>query len=152
MSRKQSCSGDGQGRESNPATALLVLRGGPNHKCEGYPERQNDERGFEGKEADQRARRRQRGAERDEVLASLEEIAVWYRDLIAVAVGAGSAAIHLDRLEQLMEDAVEGRVLGAERACEAIRETWRSFEEFNIGASLALEALFVQLRRELAPA
>ena len=31
-----------------------------------------------------------------------------------------------------------------------VRETWRAFEEFNINPSLALEALFVKLRRELA--
>jgi len=30
-----------------------------------------------------------------------------------------------------------------------VRETWRAFEEFNLSPPLALEALFVQLRREL---
>jgi len=40
-------------------------------------------------------------------------------------------------------------VAGAERACERVRATWRSFEEFNISPGLALEALFVELRREL---
>ena len=40
-------------------------------------------------------------------------------------------------------------MLGAERAAEAVRETWRTFEEFNVSPPLALEALFVQLRREL---
>jgi hypothetical protein len=38
----------------------------------------------------------------------------------------------------------------AERAAEIVRETWRSFEEFNIQPRLALEALFIRLRRELA--
>jgi hypothetical protein len=32
-----------------------------------------------------------------------------------------------------------------------IRETWRAFEEFQLNAGLALEALFLRLRRELAP-
>ena len=58
--------------------------------------------------------------------------------------------VHSDRLAQLLEDASRELLLGAERAAEAVRETWRSFEEFNITASLALEALFVELRRELA--
>ena len=40
------------------------------------------------REAEQRIRRAQRGAERDELLAALEELASWYRDLVAVAVGA----------------------------------------------------------------
>jgi DNA polymerase-3 subunit delta' len=112
-------------------------------------ERENEERGFEGRDADQRARRLQRGAERDEVLASLEELAAWYRDLIVVASGATGAAMHADRLEELAADATAPRVDGAERACERVRETWRSFEEFNIAPGLALEALFVELRREL---
>jgi len=137
----------------DPTAAALRLLEGVSERgahAKEQAERQNEERGFEGREAEQRARRLQRGAEREEVLASLEELAAWYRDLIAVGVGAGRAAIHLDRLDQLTEDANEDRLPGAERACEAIRETWRSFEEFNIGASLALEALFVELRRELA--
>ena len=37
-------------------------------------------------------------------------------------------------------------------ACEHVRETWRGFEEFNIAPQLALEALFVRLRRELGGA
>jgi DNA polymerase-3 subunit delta' len=104
------------------------------------------------REAEQRARRAQRGAEREELLAELEELAAWYRDLVVVAVGAGSAAIHVDRLTELTEDATRERMLGAEQACEAVRETWRRFEEFQLNASLALEALFVRLRRELAGA
>src|SRR5438876_4480895 len=112
-------------------------------------ERENEERGYESKDADQRARRLQRGAERDEVLASLEEVAAWYRDLIVVASGASNAAFHSDRLDELAADATAPRVDGAERACERVRETWRSFEEFNISPGLALEALFVELHREL---
>jgi DNA polymerase III subunit delta' len=102
------------------------------------------------READQRVRRAQRRAERDELLASLEELAWWYRDLIAVATGAEGAAVHSDRLEHLRADATRERIAGAETACEVVRETWRSFEEFNIAPQLALEALFVRLRRELA--
>jgi DNA polymerase-3 subunit delta' len=101
------------------------------------------------READQRVRRAQRRAERDELLASLEELAWWYRDLIAVAAGADGAAVHSDRLEHLKVDATRERIPGAESACEIVRETWRAFEEFNIAPQLALEALFVRLRREL---
>ena len=115
-------------------------------------ERENEERGLDGRDADQRARRLQRGAERDEVLASLEELAAWYRDLIVVGSGAPAVAMHSDRLEELSADATPPRLDGAERACERVRATWRSFEEFNISPGLALEALFVQLRRELVPA
>jgi DNA polymerase III subunit delta' len=101
------------------------------------------------REAEQRTRRAQRGAEREELLAALEELAAWYRDLVAVAAGAEPAVIHYDRLAELTADATRERMLGAERACELVRETWRAFEEFQLSAGLALEALFVQLRNEL---
>ncbi len=102
------------------------------------------------READQRVRRAARGAEREELLAQLEELGAWYRDLIAVAVGAEGAAIHLDKLAELREDASRERLLGAERAAEAVRETWRRLEEFNLAPQLALEALFVEIARELS--
>jgi DNA polymerase III subunit delta' len=101
------------------------------------------------REAEQRVRRAARGAERDELLAALEELASWYRDLVVVAVGAERAVAHADRIAVLAEDATTDRLAGAERACEIVRETWRAFEEFNLSPPLALEALFVRLRREL---
>ena len=66
-----------------------------------------------------------------------------------VAVGADGAAIHVDRLDDLREDASRERLLGAERAAEAVRETWRRLEEFNLAPQLALEALFVRIAHEL---
>jgi DNA polymerase III subunit delta' len=101
------------------------------------------------REAEQRVRRAARGAEREELLASLEELASWYRDLVVVAVGAERAVVHADRRGLLAQDGTTERLAGAERACELVRETWRAFEEFNLSPPLALEALFVQLRREL---
>src|SRR5205823_6723269 len=53
------------------------------------------------REAEQRVRRAARGAERDELLASLEELASWYRDLVVVAAGAERAVAHADRLAVL---------------------------------------------------
>ena len=101
------------------------------------------------REAEQRVRRASRGAERDELLAALEELASWYRDLVVTAVGAERAVVHADRLAVLAQDGTTERLAGAERACEIMRETWRAFEEFNLSPPLALEALFVKLRREL---
>jgi DNA polymerase-3 subunit delta' len=99
------------------------------------------------KEAEQRLRRAARGAEREELLASLEELAAWYRDLVAMAAGAEGAVAHADRVEALREDGTLERLEGAERAAELAREAWRSLEEFQLSARLALEALFVELRR-----
>jgi DNA polymerase III subunit delta' len=104
------------------------------------------------REAEQRIRRIQRGAERDELLASLEELAAWYRDLVVSAVGADRALVHADRAEELAVDGTTERLVGAERACELVRETWRALEEFNLSPGLALEALFVRLRREVGTA
>ena len=101
------------------------------------------------REAEQRIRRTQRGAERDELLASLEELAAWYRDLVVSAVGAQRALVHADRAEQLATEGTTERLAAAERASELVRETWRALEEFNLSPGLALEALFVRLRREL---
>jgi len=104
------------------------------------------------REAEQRVRRAGRGAEREELLASLEELASWYRDLVAAAAGAEKALVHVDRAEVLREDGTLERLEGAERAAELVRETWRRFEEFQLSPALALEALFVELRRAFAGA
>jgi DNA polymerase III subunit delta' len=104
-----------------------------------------------GREAEQRVRRAQRGAERDELLAALEELEWWYRDLVVVAAGAEGAVVHVDRLDELRADGTKERLQGAERACELIRAAWREAEELQLSTGLALEALLIRLRRELAP-
>ena len=63
-------------------------------------------------------RRAQRGAERDELLAVLEELEWWYRDLVVLAVGAEAAVVHVDRLDELRADATRERLQAAEAACE----------------------------------
>jgi len=101
------------------------------------------------RELEQRSKRAGRGAEREEIVESLDLLAGWYRDLVVVAAGADGAVLNSDRLAELAADGVPDRSLPAERAAEAVQETWRSFE-FNVQPGLALEALFVHLRRELA--
>ena len=99
------------------------------------------------RESEQRLRRVQRGAEREELLASLEELASWYRDLVVVAVGAEQAVVHADRIDTLREDGTRERAPDAETAAELVREAWRTLEEFNLNPALALEALFIELKR-----
>jgi DNA polymerase III subunit delta' len=103
------------------------------------------------REREQRVRRAGRGAERDEVLDALEILSTWYRDLVVMCAGAERAVVNSDRLAELAEDGAADRSSAAERAAEAVRETWRSFE-FQVQTGLALEALFARLRRELATA
>jgi len=102
------------------------------------------------REAEQRVRRAQRGAEREELLAVLEELESWYRDLVVLAAGAERAAVHVDRLADLRADATRERLQAAEVACELVRAAWRDAEELQLSVPLALEALLIRLRRELA--
>ena len=121
---------DEQGREAKEAEQAVV-----------------DEFELTAREAEQRVRRAQRGAERDELLAGLEGLEAWYRDLVVVAVGAETAAVNADRLEELREDVKRELGDAPLQAAEETRETWRAFEEFNLNAPLALEALFVRIYR-----
>ncbi len=100
------------------------------------------------RDLDQRLKRAERGAERDEVLLAIDVLGSWYRDLVVVGAGAEAAALNSDRLAELTEDAPEVNERAA-RAAETVREVWRSFE-FNVQTGLALEALFVRLRQVLA--
>jgi DNA polymerase-3 subunit delta' len=102
------------------------------------------------REAEQFVRRAERGAEREEIILALEELAAWYRDLVVVAAGAERAVVHYDRIARLAEDGTAERMLGAERAAEVVRDLWRTFEEFNVTPALALEAMFVRVRRAFA--
>jgi DNA polymerase-3 subunit delta' len=136
-----------------PADAAEAILEGAAQRGAAAKEREEqalEQRELPAREAEQRLRRVQRGAERDELLAALEELAAWYRDLVVVAAGAEAAALHADRLEDLRADAARGLGEGPERAAALCRRAWRAAEEFNVNATLALEALFVQLRRELA--
>jgi len=102
------------------------------------------------KDAEQRVKRVQRGAEREEMLAQLEELAAWYRDLVVVANGAEATVIHADHLTELRADVALDLGRNPERAAALVRESWRSAEEFNVNPGLWLDALFVQLRRAFA--
>jgi len=135
------------------AAAELVVAGS---RARAKQAREAAEAGLDGlelteRETEQRLRRAARGAERDELLAALEELAAWYRDLVAFSAGA-ETAVHCDHTDELREDASVERLAGAEEAAELAREAWRNFAEFNVNAPLALEALFVRLRRSFAVA
>ena len=141
--------------ELDPADAAAILLDGA--RAAGEAAKERAERELEGveltsRELEQRLRRVQRGAEREELLASLEELASWYRDLVVVAAGAEAAVVHADRLELLRAEGTRERSPEAERGAELAREAWRTLEEFNLNPSLALESLFVQLRRAFGSA
>ena len=66
------------------------------------------------------------------------------------AVRRHGAAIHVDHLAELHEDATPERSAAAEVAAELVRQSWRELQELQLQAPLAFEALFVQLRRAFA--
>jgi DNA polymerase-3 subunit delta' len=139
--------------EFDPADAAAVLLAAADAR--GAEAKEREQSVVEGldlpsREADQRVRRAERGAEREELLAGLEGLEAWYRDLVVVAAGAEAAVVHADRLDELREDVSRDFGDGAVAAAETVRATWRALEEFNLNPSLALEALFIRVHRELA--
>ena len=90
--------------------SLLEARASRGRGREGAAEAELDGVELTAREAEQRVRRAQRGAEREELLASLEELAAWYRDLVVVAAGAERAVVHVDRLDVLREDGTRERL------------------------------------------
>lgn len=101
------------------------------------------------REREQRLKRVARGVEREELVETLDVLASWYRDLAVAATGATAAILNADQLVALAED---GRLVGvssAIRATEAVAETRRRFE-LNLNASLAFEALFIEVHRAVA--
>ena len=100
------------------------------------------------REREQRARRIARGAEREEIVGGLELLAGWYRDVLAASAGAGETVLNADHAADLAADGALVGIGEAVAAAEAVAETRRSFE-LNVSPPLALEALFVRLRKEL---
>jgi len=131
------------------ARVVLDAMGSAGEEAKRLEQEEVERRELTGRDAEQRVRRAQRGAEREELLASLDGLAAWYRDLVVVAAGADRAAVHADRLDDLRADVERGAGNGADRAAEHVRQVWRDAEEFNVNASLALDALFVRLHGAL---
>lgn len=136
-----------------PADAAAVLLAAADARGAEAKEREKalvDGLDLPAREADQRVRRAQHGGQREQLLAGLEGLETWYRDLVVVAAGAEEAVVNADLVTELREDVGGGAGEGAVEAAEAVRETWRALEEFNLNAPLALESLFVHVHRALA--
>lgn len=108
-----------------------------------------DDESLTQREAEQRERRAGRGAEREYVIEVVETVAAWCRDLLVATNGAPDTAINADLARELSEDAKVVSSQGVEVALEAVLETRRRFE-LQLQPGLALDAMFVSLRRGLA--
>jgi DNA polymerase III subunit delta' len=109
-------------------------------------------RGRKGKltrEAIEQMRRTERRARTQALDLGLALCCAWYRDLAAVAAGAEDVVLNPDRLEQLREDAEGLDPARARAALEWVLDTRRRMR-VNVSEELALEALWLRLRAELA--
>ena len=101
------------------------------------------------KEQELQARRARRRAHTASLDQSLDLVALWFRDLAAVAAGAAPQAFNTDRLTELEQDAA-GREVGRFVRCLELVEEARLRLERNVLEDLALESLFNRLRRVVA--
>lgn len=134
----------------DPATAAGVVLDGARAlgaEARRYEQELVDGLELPARDAEQRVRRAEFGAEKAEIVAALDDLGAWFRDLVVVASGAEQAVVHADRLAELREDAAGAAARGADDAAAAVRQAWREIEELNLNLPLFLEALFVRLRR-----
>jgi DNA polymerase-3 subunit delta' len=103
-------------------------------------ERRALERRFE-----ERAKRVGRRAEWDELRLAVDTVGLWYRDLMAVGLGAGDAVVNSDVAGE-MSPAAAGAAGHAARALEVVTDVRRSLE-LNIHPGLGLEAMFHRLHQ-----
>jgi DNA polymerase-3 subunit delta' len=109
-------------------------------------------RGRKGKltrEAVEQVRRTERRARTQALDLGLALCCAWYRDLAAIAAGAGDVVLNTDRLEQLEEDAEHLDPASARTAVEWVLDTRRRLR-VNVSEELALEALWLRLTAALA--
>ena len=98
------------------------------------------------REYETQARRARRRAHTASLDLSLELIAAWLRDLIAVNAGCEDQVLNADRVELLRADA-QGRDVARLIDSVALVDDTRRRLERNVLEDLALEALFDRLRR-----
>jgi DNA polymerase III subunit delta' len=97
----------------------------------------------------ERGRRAQRRAATATLDLGLQLTALWFRDLAAVAWGAGELASHSDRAGSLAQDAAGRDPLRLRVAVELVEDTRRRLL-LNVSEGLALEALAHRLAAALS--
>ena len=111
---------------------------------------ENEELDLTPREKEQRTRRAMRGAEREEICSASRSS----RRGTATSWWSRRAPRRRRRTSTGWPSCGRTRRWSSSRArrraAETVRETWRLFEELQLQAGLALEALFVKLHRELA--
>lgn len=98
--------------------------------------------------AKQDAHRRDAAAQRREVELALGFLQSWFRDLMAVAAGAGASVLNRDYELELEDQALSSRTGDYRRALEVI-EAARAKLGYNIDLELCLQAMFLELQEVL---
>ena len=98
------------------------------------------------RETTDEAKRAGRRRRTDVLDLGLELSAAWFRDLGAVASGAGEVVFNCDRVEALRAGAAEHDAAGFRRAAEQVQGTRRRLD-LNVSEELALEALVIRLQQ-----
>jgi len=102
-----------------------------------------------GREAADQLKRSERRARTEALDLGLALVCAWYRDLAALASGAGEVVLNPDRSAELAEDAARVDAGAAGRAVDLVLETRRRLR-VNVSEGLALEALWLRLAQTLA--
>ncbi|MCW2949876.1 MAG: polymerase subunit delta [Thermoleophilia bacterium] len=108
-----------------------------------------EQRSFQSKSNDQgiekRTARRARRARIAELRACLEEVAVWWRDVLVVHSGAGETVVNVDRLERLTSAATGPAGARAVPALDAIDEAETRLLFNNADEPVTIAALAAEL-------
>ena len=101
------------------------------------------------REAGEQVKRVERRARTRALDLALSLCAAWFRDLAAVAAGAGDVVLNSDRVDALREDAAGVGPADARFALEWVLDTRRRLR-LNVSEELALEALWLRLQSTLS--
>ena len=100
------------------------------------------------KRREQDAHRRAGQAQRRELNLALDFLESWFRDMMAVAAGAGDTILNRDYELELENQALPSRLDNYRRALEVI-EAARSKLSYNVELELVLQAMFHKLQEVL---
>ena len=100
------------------------------------------------KRQEQDAHRRASAAQRRELALALDILQSWFRDMLAMASGAGETIMNKDYELEIEQQALPSRAASYRQAVEVIEAT-RSKLGYNIDLELALQAMFDHLQEVL---
>lgn len=100
------------------------------------------------KRREQDAHRRAGRAQKEELNLALDILETWFRDMMAMASGAGDTILNRDYELELENQALESQLDNYRQALEVI-EASRSKLSYNVELELALQAMFYKLQEVL---